>query len=1755
MDKFFSHSENFEINKETQLQAPPERWSTFGDFYRELGRSRNFGSPLIEQYRISNPEWFGTFLAANGKPAEYLSPEMANLLKKESERYEPNPEGWMKLRDLGEVIGKSGPTAKKIAYAYETDHPGSIQEYLSENGQPAFYVSPELLESVKASTVNLESAPEGWLTNRQTSEHLKTFKKKTQLVANQYLESNPEWFKTYRDSMGRDFMYFAPQLIEKIAEQVKKPESPPSGWMHKNELAKLTGRTGEGIRFSYMNYREDHPEWFKQFTDENNTVREYFAPELVDIVLETADREKQAPEGWLNMYRLGLETKKGSNFLETLIKPYKMTNPEWFKKYIGGHVYSTHFAPELVALVKEKANEYQYAPEGWMTVSKLARKLGTAYDTIDVKIKKIIEQHPDQTGEYLDNFNKLLRFYSPEVVRIVRAELLEVPAVPEGWMSKQAVANLVGKSAHLVNKVIQENRIQHPEWVKRYMSETGHVYEHLSPELIKLVQEYAEKYKVAPKDWKNTAQAEQYLQKARSFIERYIEPYKISHPEWFGTYIDNLGRPILYLSPEILKILSKEIGKYENAPDDWETISMLSDRLDRGFYFIKPKVDSYRASNPEWFKICYGKHGQPAEYLSPELIALVEQKSTAYEAAPEGWHTNSYMARSLNWHKIGVHKFVSQYKTTHPEWFKVYFDGSNRPNVHYSPELIDLVKARYNQSELAPEGWYTSYKAAEELGVYPSYILKSVRDYRTSNPNWFKFYKISTGNVCEHYSPELIEQVKTRVEKYIPKGRRQTLQRELGIYLDDVASNETVDAEEFRRVLSIFGNSSVIDVLYKFHPKYKKLPIEYVKSILADYLGDYLSVNRPFSLENITKKGLEFLEEQRFQDQLEEILKRDVITYYNLSKRSEKDLQPMTAVDRYLDELRTKATELGHPGLNSVIDDIELYYGTIFLELDKPDYLVNEVKSGRAFPEFYQLVNIKEISDKKRLLLADDMGVGKSASAIMAKEFLGVDKALIIAPSNVIETWRDYLSDKKNQQDEQVGYFKPGAAPHVLTVDSIEALKQVSKKHYDYILVSHERMNEEYASTLKQTGFDMLIIDEVHKFKNIKTGVRSNNVLELARDISGEDKYLALLSGTPMPNKVEDIAFTLKMLYPEDFINVSNKALAQQIINSDAIDLRGKLLPRMQMKKLTESVEMPNLEESNITFELSEVEQSIYEMLLEEDEIEITDKMRILRQYLLNPDLLEATPSIESTKMANVSEELRKAFLDKNKVVMFVNGYVTGVIKGEKNIIKHLNLPVGIDIQVIHGDVNHQERTNIQRKLNSTTGKMLLLVSGQTADVGVDFSGAESVFFYNEPWTRFEQRQELGRVYRPGLKNDLESKTFISSNTIEEGIHLYILAKERAIEKLLHGLPRSEIENKLLTEDEKQIDPNLEVNPELAKYYFSDWNKMAKIFGYVKEIGEENFLKFLDNFGREYADCYLNLGNRSYQSNVARVNGTVINQLIKENEQDPELLKILDIASGPEMLKRHVVKELQDRTISMDINKEHFLGSGENRIVGSFNEMPFADQSIDYANFALALHYTQFIPSRDNYERLEALLELNRILKDDGTALLNMIYSVDFRDEKSFKELIDKIGFSIVEEYSDSIKVDRNYNSKLFTLRKRHHFDKDVTTTVNDLGAELLEGLKLTDTKISLKDSRKIIEEFGIKGRDFKIILNEEDQALLNEEKTILNTGNALKESYGAIENISVSDIVSNDFIRILIKDKYVLFKRLDNGNGVVIIK
>jgi len=1389
------------------------------------------------------------------------------------------------------------------------------------------------------------------------------------------------------------------------------------------------------------------------------------------------------------------------------------------------------------------------------------------------------------------------------------------------FRERYGIAGYIERSAGWVSSRILKLTKSHPDWVgKFYLGQGGRMRLHYPPDLISELKKIAAAESKPPEGWMVIGVFDEGKKTVKNkknsgicafvgrgplwLVSRIADLIKL-HPDWSPKpYLDISNQSQLHYPPALIEELKKIAAAESKPPEGWMVIggygkdiktgkmredSGLSAQVKRGRNWVYAHITDLIKLHPEWASKPYlDSADNLSEHYPPALIEELKKIAAAESKPPEGWMLIGNFERDKITAKIKRNTGIAGQVQRSPNWVsnhiselikirvefksKLYLDEAERTAVYYPPALIEELKKIAAAESKPPEGWMVIGNLVKDQKVDKKKKSSGICGYLGRGRIWFltralglikfhpewasKPYLDGTNKIGDFYPPDLIAELKKIVDAEkngkadfeVEEKNKENVKK----LVEEISEGQTETAQQFRSLVKLFGASHALDILYKFRPEFKGLPVEYVKSCLADYLGDFLAAKHNFVLKDVGAAA-EFLSETTFRDGLYEVLKDHCLQYYYAQKRLGTHQDGFSIINAYLDHVVEEVGGISNKFLDDIIQKVLEFYDSALRDFKKPEQFVDRLSEDRDFPDINQRVNMKELAEKKKLLIADEMGLGKSASVIMAKEQLRIGCALVVAPSNVLDTWMAYLSDDESKK----GYFRKGEAPRVLKVESPKQLEGISKTDYDYILISQERMVESYTRPLADLDPDMMIVDEVHKIKSLK-GVRTKEFLPIAQKMQGDNKYLALLSGTPAPNKVRDVAIILKLLYPERFSDTPDADLVKNIIHGDIVDLRSLLIPKMQMKNLEDSVEMPELKQEIVNVQMSDLEKDVYEVLVEEDEFTATEKLKILRQFLLNPHLLDSTPGLESCKINALQAEVDRIFATKSKAVVFVNGYIENIIRGDMTIFDKLKLPDGVEIRKIEGkETNKRERNKIQEEFNEANGKkILLVVSGDTADVGVSFTGGEEVIFYNEPWTEASKRQQLARVYRPGLEHAVAVKTLIVKGTIEEGIHSYIQAKYKAVEKLLWGVPLTELEKSQLVNDEKSEDKSLEINREWAEYFFSSVEIMNKMFGAIKNIGEEMFRKFLEEYGARYAEAYRDLGSRSYQSNTNRVSGTLISEMMRKSKQDPGEVAILDVASGPEMLRRHIGDEFQDSVHSLDINQAHFDNTPGKKYVGSWIKTPFEDSSFDYLNLAMSLHYSEFVPSKGKLERLEVLREINRVLKEGGRVVISMIYSLKIKDLEKFAKFIEALGFRIVEDYSGTAESELAFRSQVLTLEKVKAVQKTAEEIMGEVGVKNSAGLKMETTKVKLKNQRKVLHAFLLNGKGKAIELNAADQRIVAEEKEITTQGESMKSAHGGeIKAIPVQEIVDKKFVRIVPKNKYILFKRLSSASGAVVIK
>lgn len=603
------------------------------------------------------------------------------------------PNGWEKFSHLAKELKADINTVKRYAEKYRSENPewfGTYKNKYSQSGLAEYY-SPELAEKIKKDYLSIESMPEGWMTLAPLAKLANVACETVKRDLEEYIVSNPDWFKIYRKKGGRVAEHVSPELV-KIIKEKYEIQSAPEGWMTIHTLSDSVKATIGAIRDEAEKFRQSSPEWFKVFRNVQNKIKEHCSPELVKIITTKYKETLYAPNGWLTLNALARKIGLDPITLKKYAEEYRQTYAEQFKEYRieRSGTFREHISPQLVEILTEKYGKIELAPEGWKTAMTVSREIDAGVDVIRKFSEPYRNEHQDWFKIYKNRSGQTLEHYHPALVSIIKKEIEKSENIPDGWSVMYKLAEDLGVAQGTVKDYVENYRVEHPEWFKIFKSQRGYLSEHVSPEIKQLATEYFKQFKSIPEGWQNIESIMKEIGISKATVRKSAQARRQEHPEWFRMHEDSIGRREMYYHPDLIVLLKNEFKDNNQAPSGWLTLTPIMESIRSDFRTVKRVLDSHKEEHPDWFKNFRDSKGEIREHYSPELVATVEKK---YTPTPENWMMPNKLATLLKTDPRKVREFAEKYRGVNPEWFKEY-RGDSKAGLkeHYSSELVEILK-------------------------------------------------------------------------------------------------------------------------------------------------------------------------------------------------------------------------------------------------------------------------------------------------------------------------------------------------------------------------------------------------------------------------------------------------------------------------------------------------------------------------------------------------------------------------------------------------------------------------------------------------------------------------------------------------------------------------------------------------------------------------------------------------------------------------------------------------------------------------------------------------------------------------------------------------------------------------------------------------------------------------------------------------------------------------------------------------------
>ncbi len=403
-------------------------------------------------------------------------------------------------------------------------------------------------------------------------------------------------------------------------------------------------------------------------------------------------------------------------------------------------------------------------------------------------------------------------------------------------------------------------------------------------------------------------------------------------------------------------------------------------------------------------------------------------------------------------------------------------------------------------------------------------------------------------------------------------------------------------------------------------------------------------------------------------------------------------------------------------------------------------------------------------STKGRCIIADDMGLGKSAEALVYLRFYSTGRTLIVAPSNVTYKWRD----------EECRKWWPEKSVEVVRTGK-EKIPDVDILIMSYgIMVSKLEM-------LKMLNIQNIILDEAHYVKGVKAQ-RTRAAKSLIN--SGVPRVL-LVSGTPFLNNPGELFTLLNMLDPKGFNNYFSYAVRYcgaykqegiWVFPKDVVTNREELEKRLQrylIRRTKNAVELqlPDLTRSYLPIELSAKKEYMDEVSRfkewrkEHKKANPLAQLTALRQLLGN---LKVEPTVE------LAESILEAG---RKVVIFAHH--------KETVARLIKALFAYGVGVISGDVQDKDRQKQAKDFLLDTSKLRVMIITVAGAEGINLFSASDIIFCEREWTPAKEEQAEARLHRIGQKSAVTSYYLVVKDTIDEKMDRLVRLKREVIGQVI----------------------------------------------------------------------------------------------------------------------------------------------------------------------------------------------------------------------------------------------------------------------------------------------------------------------------------------------------------------------------------
>jgi superfamily II DNA or RNA helicase len=456
----------------------------------------------------------------------------------------------------------------------------------------------------------------------------------------------------------------------------------------------------------------------------------------------------------------------------------------------------------------------------------------------------------------------------------------------------------------------------------------------------------------------------------------------------------------------------------------------------------------------------------------------------------------------------------------------------------------------------------------------------------------------------------------------------------------------------------------------------------------------------------------------------------------------------------------------------------------------------------------YQREGVERFLRAGRLLLGDDMGLGKSAQAIAACHALHgvgvVRRTLLIVPAPLKRQWaREWRAF--SDVPVRIVEGSPAERRAIYAAPACVGSGSVLIANYELLLRD--------LAALRAWGPDMVVLDEVQRIKN-----RETKTAAAVKALT--PPYRLALTGTPLENRFDELASIMEWVDPAAL----SPAWRLRPVHGDVRDgavvglrtIRARIAPRFLRRRRAEVLsELPPRTDTFVSVELTAAQarphqwlaRSIAQLVKKSKRRPLTPAERLELMGLLNrqrivanglaqaefesvwPTIERVAPSrhvlarLHTPKLDEMRALLASLVIDQGRTVVVFSQWLR-MLRLVEWATRDLLTDAGVRSVFFTGKESNRARDRSVVELHDDPWTRVLFAT-DCAGVGLNLQRAASACINVElPWNPAVLEQRIGRIHRLGQRDPIDVVSLITESSIESRIASVIGAKRALFEGL-----------------------------------------------------------------------------------------------------------------------------------------------------------------------------------------------------------------------------------------------------------------------------------------------------------------------------------------------------------------------------------